>query len=296
MRCTCRGGTLQCEAQECPIDGPTCCAVGDPHYKTFDNRYYDFQGGCSYILAESCKGDDFSIIARNEPHNDRVSCVDQVTIRVPRENNITLVLGRSRGGTVTINGDLQTHIGDGEIYATRDVQVLRIGSNLHVILPTIGVRIFWDGLWRVQVTVSKEWSNRVCGMCGNYDGNAANDFQDPDGNVVGTPNEFGESWETDDTRLVCTPPIDAACSTEDQARATERCAGMRSDVFSACNRVVDPTTFFNDCVVDGCNCEEEDKTACFCENFAAYAAVCTAAGVPVTGWRNLLECRKFRLF
>ena len=292
MRCTCRGGNLQCVPQECPIDGPTCYAVGDPHYRTFDSRFYDFQGGCSYVLAQPCDGDDFSVIARNLAHNERVSCVDQVTISVPGENNFTVVLGRGLGGTVTINGDLQTHAGDGEIYATRDVQVLRIGNNLHVILPTIGVRIFWDGRWRVEVTVSKQWANRVCGMCGDYNGNAADDFQDPDGNALATPNEFGESWETDDTRLFCTPTVDAMCSPEDGVQARERCAGMRSAVFSACNRVVDPTTYINDCVVDGCNCEEEDREACFCESFAAYASACTSAGVPVPGWRNLLDCRK----
>ena len=293
MRCTCRGGNLQCEPQECPIDGPTCYAVGDPHYRTFDSRFYDFQGGCSYVLAQPCDSDDFSVIARNLAHNERVSCVDQVTISVPRENNFTVVLGRALGGTVTINGDLQTHTGDGEIYATRDVQVLRIGRRLHVILPTIGVRIFWDGRWRVEVTVSKQWANRVCGLCGDYNGNAADDFQDPDGNALATPDEFGESWETDDTRLFCTPTVDAMCSPEDGVRARERCAGMRSAVFSACNRVVDPTTYINDCVVDGCNCEEEDREGCFCGSFAAYASACTSAGVPVPGWRSLLECRKY---
>jgi len=292
MRCTCTGGDLQCVPQECPIDGPTCYASGDPHYRTFDGRTYDFQGGCSYVLAQPCKGDDFSIITRNQAHNDRVSCVDLVTITVPSDNDLTLVLGRGRGGTVTINGDLQTHTGDGEIYATRDARVYRIGGLLQVILPTIGVRIFWNGRWRVEVTVSKEWANRVCGLCGNFNGNGADDFQDPDGNAVATPNEFGESWETGDTRPFCTPDVEVICSTEDRVRATERCAGMRSPVFSACNAVVDPTVYIMDCIVDGCNCEEEEREVCFCASFAVYASACTAAGVPVTGWKSLLQCRK----
>lgn len=51
-RCTCRLGKFHCEPQTCLTDGPTCYASGDPHYQTFDLRYYDFQGDCEYMFSQ----------------------------------------------------------------------------------------------------------------------------------------------------------------------------------------------------------------------------------------------------
>ncbi len=55
---TCKDTAWQCTAKKC---AKVCTAVGDPHYKTFDGKRYEFQGSCEYILSEDYCGSDSGI-------------------------------------------------------------------------------------------------------------------------------------------------------------------------------------------------------------------------------------------
>jgi len=193
--CACHNRQFECETQTCFTDGPTCYASSDPHYQTFDFQYYDFQGDCEYVLSTPCDSDEFSIIVGNTAHNEFVSCTEQVTILIPGEN-LEIVLGRGGGGTVTINGEIQPNNGDEVKTLTGGVEIVRTGGHPHVFLTAQGVRVFWDGSYRVEVTVSTAWQGSLCGLCGNYNNDASDDFTTPASELVATADEFGTSWIT----------------------------------------------------------------------------------------------------
>ncbi|NXW39158.1 FCGBP protein, partial [Phaetusa simplex] len=50
----------------------------------------------------------------------------------------------------------------------------------------------------VTVTVARDLSQQVCGMCGNYDGEAGNDLRGPDGKLVGDAAAAAKAWRAPD--------------------------------------------------------------------------------------------------
>jgi len=55
----------------------------------------------------------------------------------------------------------------------------------------------WSVATRVTVILSPRHSGKVEGMCGDFDGNFNNDFDDLlTGKIAATPNDFARLWKT----------------------------------------------------------------------------------------------------
>ena len=297
-RCTCRQGQFQCQPQDCS-ESATCCANGDPHYRTFDYRYYDFQGDCEYVLTEPCNTSEFSVIVRNgkcSTRNPDVTCTERVTVLVPSDN-IRIELGRRSGGTVTINGMLQPNDGDGIIMQSSRITVQRSGGHPYVLLPTYGVRIFWNGGRRVKVTVSRMWEDKLCGLCGNFNGDRNDDFKMPNSSLAMTETTFGDSWQFNESTLVCNPTSPPPNCTDDIRREAESiCNVMNQTMFASCNAVLDPTEYIEACIFDYCfdNTSRDDtgEPPSFCDSLANYATDCLSVGARPPNGRSPSVCRK----
>ncbi|RXN22576.1 intestinal mucin [Labeo rohita] len=134
---------------------------------------------------------------------------------------------------------------------------------------------------------------KVCGLCGNFDGNANNDFIKHNGEVVTDPEDFGSSWKMDPN---CPDVINVKhpCEANPHRRAwaVKQCRIITSPVFTDCHSLVDSGPYYDACERDTCACDSGGDCDCLCTAVAAYAAECRKRGACVA-WRRPDFCRNY---
>ncbi|XP_040183628.1 mucin-5AC-like isoform X10 [Rana temporaria] len=279
--CTCKNRMWQCTQNPCLA---TCAVYGDGHYTTFDAKSYSFSGDCEYILAQdhcgqAANSSTFRVITENIPCGTTGTTCSK-SIKVFMEN-YELVLTEEHVEVV------ERGIGGVVPYKVRHMGIYLI------IEADNGLILMWDKKTSIFIKLSKEFEGKVCGLCGNYDGNGNNDFTTRSQSVVGDIAEFGNSWKIAQSCPDANVPKDA-CTANPYRKswAQRKCNIINSLVFSACHAQVDPSKYYDACVADACACDTGGDCECFCTAVAAYAQACGETGICVS-WRTPSICPLF---
>ena len=164
-----------------------------------------------------------------------------------------------------------------------------------------GVKILWDGVSFLELTVPPKYRDNLCGLCGNFNGNRADDFFGRNGHHFETGQSFGDTWRVGGLRACSVLPRDMPQSYEPQCtqsweakiRSDRNCNALNSNLFTACSAKVEPSYYYNACKLDMCECPGDQ---CHCEVLTAYARECERAGILVHKWREATGCENVSSF
>ncbi|MEE6498613.1 hypothetical protein FKM82_003182 [Ascaphus truei] len=279
--CTCKDRMWQCTNNPCL---GTCAVYGDGHYMTFDGKRYRFSGDCEYTLAQDHCGQHgntstFRVITENIPCGTTgTTCSKAIKVFL--------------GSYELILTDDHFKVVERGVGAEAPFKVRHMGIYL-IIEADNGLILMWDKRTSIFIKLSKDFAGKVCGLCGNYDGNGNNEFTTRSLSVVGDVMEFGNSWKLSptcsDAKLTKDP-----CSANPYRKswAQKQCTVINSKAFSACHAQVDPSKYYDACVSDSCACDSGGDCECFCTAIAAYAQACGDSGICVS-WRTPTICPLF---
>ncbi|XP_034541029.1 mucin-5B-like [Notolabrus celidotus] len=278
--CTCKSRNWECTEKQC--DG-TCTIYGAGHYITFDDKKYSFSGDCGYIFVQDYCGDQingtFRVITESIPCGSTESICSTA---------IKLYLGNTE--IVLSEEDVKVIKQSKGVYIP--YQFHSVGEYV-VIEAKNGLVFIWNKKTTLMVKLSSTFKGKVCGLCGNYDGNIKNDFTTRNKEVVVEALEFGNSWKVSPTcPNAIIPQNPCNLYTNRKAWALKHCSIITSKVFADCHSKVDPDNYFDACLRDTCGCNTGGDCECFCSAVAAYAAACNKAGSCVR-WRTPTICPLF---
>ncbi|NXM39632.1 MUC2 protein, partial [Gymnorhina tibicen] len=281
--CTCQKGVWECTDNVCY---GTCMIYGSGHYNTFDGKFYDFDGSCEYVATQDFCGDknssgSFSIITENVPCG---------TTGVTCSKAIKMFLGvmktLSNRNATPLPAILEVTPN------TKKFSEMTVGLYL-VIETSNGVMLIWDKKTTVFIKLNPDYKGKVCGLCGNFDDKANNDFTTRSGLLESNPLNFGNSWKQSPMCPDVTEEI-KPCDLKPHRKswAEKECSIIQSEVFKICHSKVNPHPFYEACVHDACSCDSGGDCECFCSAVAAYAQECIKAEACVF-WRTPDICPIF---
>ncbi|TNN43358.1 IgGFc-binding protein [Liparis tanakae] len=308
-RCLCPGGQLSCSPAQCPegrVCGPhmrrpsgpaasgTCTIHSHTDCSTFDGEVFRFVAPCTYTLAKTCSASEampvFSVEVVNEQDgNASLPTVQQVVVEM---GSYRVSLMKRQTQRIVVNGvwrKLPLTLGNGTVSIKSNPAAVDLASSF-------GLSVSYDNAGAVHVVLPSAYSDKVCGLCGNFNHFRNDDFRKPDGSTAHNATALAKSWQAGQAAAAAssceTVLVPHQCDPLEMAEYSSEpyCGGLLSAAgpFADCLSALGAESYFRGCVVDMCS--SHGDPAVLCEALQLYADICQEAGVSMPMWRNATFC------
>ncbi|KAG5196711.1 hypothetical protein JEQ12_011397 [Ovis aries] len=255
-----------------PDNKGRCSTWGAGHFSTFDGHTYDFSGTCNYVFAAVCKDapSTFSVQLRRGPGG-----------------NISRIIVELGASVVTVQDAVITVKDVGVVslpHTSNGLQITPFGQSVRLLAKQLEMElvVMWGPGAHLMVLVERKYMGKMCGLCGNFDGEKTNEFLSEDGQLL-EPHKYAAVQKLDDPNEICA--YEAIPSPRLlQAEHAQACLRLLTLVAPQCTVPQEP--FLLSCQADMAACTEPGRPNCSCATLSEYSRQCSVAGQPVSSWRG----------
>lgn len=164
-----------------------------------------------------------------------------------------------------------------------------------VLQSSFGLIVSFDYAGALHVILPSTYSDKVCGLCGNFNHIYGDDLRKPDGTDAQDATDLVKSWQSGENVSACEAILvpDYCDPLEESEYASETyCGALVSNTgpFAACQEVLRAESYFRGCLYS--MCASHGDPAVLCDTLQVYVDTCQKAGVMISMWKNSSLCCK----
>ncbi|XP_046746375.1 uncharacterized protein LOC124411334 [Diprion similis] len=236
--------------------------AGGQHYMTFDGRYYEFSGECTYLLAQDFVHNQFAVLVKYSV--DELQTSHQIIVLVgdkaiqldPFKNSVRLLDSE-------LGDQLPAEIGNGQAYVYQEEGIVIVESIKKLF------RLECNMKFDLCILELSGWYyGKTAGLFGTMSNEQSDDFLNSYGTISTDIGAFAQSWSLNRTQ--CTTVKNRAFSKpvkNDELKICDELFADKNSEFSSCFNIVNPNPFQTMCL----NSRSEKEV---CNVAVSYIQVC----------------------